>query len=388
MWTTLLTSFLFVSAAGAANSACRLVPQGPDGVDFYNPPAHLPEEPHGALIWYRPFNGSLTLSGGRNTLLLYTQEGVHGSQVATSGYLVVPDGEAPEGGWPIVTWAHGTTGIADQCAPTRIETETQINVGLLEDWVSKGYAVVQTDYEGLGTPGQHPYLIGDSEGRAVLDIIRAAKTYEPKLSNKVIISGHSQGGQAALFAAGLASKYTPELDVAATIAFAPVSGLEGEIPLLKALTITSLSGVVALILRGLTIGNSSIDVSSIMTPQAEALYPQTLTACSGALNSNSSFGGLPANELVNADANLDEVVAGLRENDAGHLRISTPVYILQGLSDMTVFPFTTTALVQGLKDNGAKVTIKTYPGATHSGVLVSGAEDATKYLVAALPPTK
>lgn len=389
MWSTLFTSFLLLSV-GSANNACRLVPQGPAGDAFYQPPATLPQEDHGALIWYRPFTGAAVLSGGANTLLLYTQDGIHGGQVATSGYMVVPDGDAPEGGWPVITWAHGTVGIADQCAPTRdnIPADLAVNNPLLEEWIGMGYAVLLTDFEGLGTPGDHPYLIGDSEARAVLDIVRAARTYEPKLSNRVIIAGHSQGGQGALYAAALAPSYTPELEIFGTIAFAPVSNLENELPLLNALTIDSLSGTVALILRGLSIANSSLDTTSLMTPAAQALYPETLTLCLNPLDSNSSFGGLPANQLIAPGANLDDVIIGLKENDASFLQLQKPVLVLQGLADTTVFPATTEALVKSLKGNGVDITLEEFPGATHQGVITAAGSNATTFLIDTLPPPK
>lgn len=386
MLATLFTSFLLLSV-GSANDACRIVPQGPEGDAFYQPPAQLPQEDHGALIWYRPFTGPAVLSGGRNTLLLYTQEGIDGNQVATSGYMVVPDGDAPEGGWPVITWAHGTTGIADQCAPTRSDDPSyyQIYDPLFEEWISMGYALLLTDYEGLGTPGIHPYLIGDSEGRAVLDIIRAARTYEPKLSNNVIIAGHSQGGQAALFAASLSPSYTPEVDLAATIAFAPVSNLATEIPILKDLTIDTLSGTVALIVRGLAVANSSLEPATLLTPAADALFPETLTLCEDALDANNSFGGLAGDQLLQPNANLGGIIIGLTDNDPSFLKIQKPVLVLQGEADTTVFPYTTDDLVKSLQGNGVNVTELKYNNATHTGVIAAAAGDATKFLVQMLP---
>jgi pimeloyl-ACP methyl ester carboxylesterase len=378
MLRSLLTSSLILllsSVVTADNGFCRVrtVTQGPDGDAFYTPPELPADEDHGALIWFRHFTGSAALSGGRNTLLLYTQVGVHGDTVATSGYIAIPNGDAPEGGWPIVTWAHGTTGIADQCAPTRSDNSgDQTTSNLLEDWISKGYAVVNTDYEGLGTPGDHPYLIGNSEGRAVLDIIRAARTYQPKLSNKVVIAGHSQGGQAALFAASLAPTYTPELELFGTIAFAPVSNLENELPLLRGLSVNALSGTVALILRGLSIANSSLDATSLLTPTALALYPETLTKCSTELSSNSSFGSVATDDLLLPSANIDGLLVDLEENDASFLKIQKPLLVLQGEADTTVLPFTTTAMIKSLKGSAVDTTEMTYANATHTGVIAAG----------------
>src|SRR5262249_18814177 len=160
------------------------------------------------------------------TLLLYSGTGLDGKPTPVSAVLTVPKGKAPKkGGWPIVTWAHGTTGIADQCAPSRANVQQGYDHPLMQRWLKAGYAVVRTDYQGLGTAGPHPYLIGDTEGHDVLDAVLAARQADRTIANDVAISGHSQGGQAALFAASLAPKYAPSLKVKGTVAFAPVSHL-------------------------------------------------------------------------------------------------------------------------------------------------------------------
>ncbi len=92
--------------------------------------------------------------------------------------------------------------------------------------------MVRTDYQGLGTPGTHEYLVGQDEGRSVLDIVRAARQVDSTLGKKVIIGGHSQGGHAALWAAALAPKWTPELDVLGTVADAPASHVEQQASLI------------------------------------------------------------------------------------------------------------------------------------------------------------
>ena len=107
--------------------------------------------------------------------------------------------------------------------------------GDLNAWLRAGYAVMRTDYQGLGTPGKHPYLIGAAEGRSVLDIVTAARQLDPKIAKRYLISGHSQGGQAALFAAGLASSWQPKLRLRGTVAFAPASHILEQVSLLPAL---------------------------------------------------------------------------------------------------------------------------------------------------------
>lgn len=180
----------------ATASAAKKPKQGPAGAAFY---AGKGGKKHGDLIWWRKETGSDALkNASSNRLVLYRSQGV-GKNVAVSGSVAVPKGRAPKGGWPVITWAHGTTGLADSCAPTVNGDLTAYIHPLLQTWLKKGWAVVRTDYEGLGTPGSvHPYLIGKSEGQGVLDIVRAARQLDPRIGRKVVISGHSQGGQAAL----------------------------------------------------------------------------------------------------------------------------------------------------------------------------------------------
>ena len=91
-----------------------------------------------------------------------------------SGVVVAPTDAAPAGGRPVISWAHGTHGIADQCAPSRT-ADMVSRLPSIGKLVSQGYVVVATDYEGLGTPGTHPYLVGESEAHGVLDIVKAAQ---------------------------------------------------------------------------------------------------------------------------------------------------------------------------------------------------------------------
>ena len=185
------------------------------------------------LIWSRPAGGLVPLAKAASTkLVLYTSKTPQGKRVAVSGSVSVPKGKPPKGGWPVISYAHGTTGTADVCAPSRNRAgdpgEAYISYVDPEqnDWLKAGYAVVRTDYQGLGTPGPHPYLIGDAEGHSVLDMVRAARQLESRIGKRFLIAGHSQGGHAALFAAGEAKTYVPDLRLRGTVAYAPASHLK------------------------------------------------------------------------------------------------------------------------------------------------------------------
>jgi pimeloyl-ACP methyl ester carboxylesterase len=376
-----------VARTRTSTSGAAAVTAGPAGLRFYVPPHKLPKGRHGTLIWERSYHGLDALRGANNYLVLYTQVGIKGKLVAVSGVVSVPKGKVPKGGWPVVTFAHGTTGIADGCAPSRATSATTGAGGsdlgyapLLNGWIKAGDAVVRTDYEGLGTPGTHPYLIGRSEGDGVLDIVRAARQLDPSISNRLIISGHSQGGQAALWASSLAPKYTPELHLLGTVAFAPQSHTATEVSFLKTVNLPGLTGIAALILRGVDVAYPSLNAGSLLTPAGAKLYPQTLTKCLTQLDAPASFGGLALNKLVKQSANLAPFVKVLGLNDPDNLKIKGPVLLEQGLKDATVIPSLDQALSVSLAKVGDSVAYHTYPNATHSGVLKAAAADATAFL--------
>ena len=374
-------------AGGAAAKPVHTARLGPSGLRFYTPPPRLPAGPHGTLIWARPFHEIAAVPGARNELVLYKQVGVHGRIVAVSGIVSIPKGKAPRGGWPVITYAHGSTGIADQCAPSRATVPgsdpyvTDVGLApLFESWIRDGYAVLRTDYEGLGGPGPHPFLIGRSEGDGVLDIVRAARQLTPSLSRRVIIVGHSQGGHAALWAGALAPRYTPDLRILGTVAFAPASGYYTEVGFLRTVTTPDLTAGAASLFRGLDIAYPALHVRSLLTPAALRLYSQTLTRCESELGSKTSFGGLPLNQLVRASADLTPIAHDLRLNDPNGLKIKAPVLLEQGLADQIVFPAFTQALSVSLAGVGDLVTYHTYPGATHATVLAAAASDAAAFL--------
>ena len=160
--------------------------------------------------------------------MLYTSTDPEGAPIAVSGVVVAPDGQPPQGGWPVVAWAHGTTGVDRRCAPSIDYPESGlVRVPELDELVAAGTVVAITDYPGLGTPGPHPYLVGESEGRAVLDSIRAARALlgTDAVSSTAAIYGHSQGGHASVWADQIAGSYAPELDVAGVAAMAPPTDL-------------------------------------------------------------------------------------------------------------------------------------------------------------------
>jgi hypothetical protein len=157
--------------------------------------------------------------------VLYRSTGLSGEPIAVSGVIIVPPGPAPAGGRPIVAWAHPTTGVVPHCAPSLAIFVFQQMAGLRQ-LIEQGAVVAATDYPGLGTAGPHPYLVGDSEARAVIDSVRAARNI-PGVDggNDFAVWGHSQGGQASLYTGLIAGSYAPELHLVGVAAAAPATSL-------------------------------------------------------------------------------------------------------------------------------------------------------------------
>lgn len=193
---------------------------GDGGVsDFYSWTQALPSTP-GRLLRTEALSPEQSLAtAGKGIRILYSStDGLGGaSPVVVSGALFLPRGEPPSGGWPLLAWAHGTVGVADICAPSWTP-RSERDATYLSYWLSQGYAVVASDYQGLGTAGGHPYLATRPAAYSVLDSIRAVQGGDFSLSRKVVLIGQSQGGGAAFATGAYAPAYAPELDVRAVVA--------------------------------------------------------------------------------------------------------------------------------------------------------------------------
>jgi len=352
---------------------------------------------NGTLIWARKEGGKKNAAEASSTHnILYSSKSFPGNRkTVVSGTVMVPRGKAPKGGWPVISWAHGTVGIADQCAPSR-RLGSSAYYGsesgqLISGWLKAGYAVVATDYEGLGTPGIHPYLVGESEGRSILDMVVAARQLDGRLSKRVALTGHSQGGQAILFAAKLATgKWGKGAKYLGTVSYAPPSNLDRQVPLLSVLTSYGLSSLALTIINGTTVANPAINARELLTEQAFKLYPKTNTLCLSELTGEAEKANLKPGDLLkptwgtsaNGKRLVDELI---KMNPA--VKVGAPVLIPQGTADETVQPQFTDILVDQLKPlNPGLITYEMFTGATHSSILLDSKTEVDLFLRALFNP--
>ncbi len=276
--TTSTAAATTTTAASTTTTAAGGVTPGPAGDAFYQPPDPIPGSKPGDLIWATELPGSV--AGATTWKVLYRSENLQGEPIAVSGLVVAPDGAAP--GNPVLTWAHGTTGLGDQCAPSKLFTTSASGEKLLAPLaIAQGWTFLATDYEGLGTPGDHPYLVGLSEARGVLDIVRAAKQLPATgvdTDSPVMIFGHSQGGGSALFAAEQAATWAPELKVVGTAAGAPAGDLDTIVPAVWSDT-TILNPFAGSVIAGFEAGYPDLSSDAVANAAGQAAIDEVATEC-------------------------------------------------------------------------------------------------------------
>ncbi|GAB2629036.1 lipase family protein [Prescottella soli] len=317
------------------------------------------------------------------SLLTYWSQGPQDAPMLSTGVVYVPEGNAPEGGWPVVSYAHGTTGVADQCAPSS-KPPLDRTVKSLGHWLSQGYAVVATDYVGLGTPGVHPYLDGRSAAHSVIDMVRAARSTEPSLSDKWVAMGQSQGGQATMFTARLATGYAPELDYRGAVATGVPSNIENLLPLggpaFPKLPLKGTTVYIANVLDGLRAALPDVDVNSYLTPLGRTILDDVeVNLCYS--DAKAKYADVSIGQLLSKP--LDDEIVGAARNI---LTVPTsgydkPIFIGQGLQDVDVPAPLTFKLAADLAVNGVDFAFRTYP-TDHLGTVPASEKDSTPFVAA------
>lgn len=341
----------------------------PGLAQFYAQPADAAAGDPGTLVKSEELVG--VPLAARAWRIMYRSTDLRGDPVVVTGVVVVPLAPSTTGERTVVSWGHPTTGSAPQCAPSYGFDPTILIEGL-RSLLDRGYAVVATDYAGMGTAGPDSYLVGATEGNNMLDAVRAAQRIPAaEAGDRVILWGHSQGGQAALFAAERAATYAPELTVEAVAVAAPAADLLG----LMSAHLDDISGV--------TIGSYAfsayaqiyadtpgVSLAGILTPEAIVIQPQMNRLC---LLTNIStlhaIGEPVVGNFTTADPTTTEPWQSLlTQNSAGGAAFTAPLYVAQGLADELVVPEDTTDFVQHEASLGISVTYKQIPFATHGTV--------------------
>ncbi len=378
-------------AAGAADPTVGTprpgggaVPSAPEGDAFWTPPDPLAPGQPGDLIWARPVPGAV--AGGTTWLVLYRSTTEDGEATAVSGVVAVPTGPAPATPRPVLAVAHSTVGLADGCAPSRVLAAGgggEVG-GFAAAAMAQGWVLAATDYRGLGTPGPHPYLVGQRAGRDVLDIVRAVGHLpdtgaDP--SSSVLLVGHSQGGGASVFAAELAPGYAPELNVVGAVAGAPITEVARRASSWPPAPGQD-TGFAMMAIAGFLGAYPGLDVASVLTAGGQAALPSVERGCVGDVLA--AFAADDPAQLFALNGPDPAWRAALEANVAGQHATGVPLYVFHGAADAVV-PAAWSADYQARAcAAGSDVTRIVYPDLDHGSVVPAALGPAFAWLAARL----
>src|SRR5436189_1334504 len=200
----------------------RITAHAPDA--FYDPPSDLSHQP-GALLRSEPLKDVRLPASIRGWRILYATT-VDDSTPATAVATVFAPTDPPAGPRPVIAWEHATTGLLQKCMPSLLSMPTK-GIPWRDRIVMPGWVVVATDYSFTEKGGPHPYLIGEGEARETLDSVRATRQMsELTLDKRMVVSGYSQGGHAALWTGIVGPRYAPDLEIRGVAAIAPAANIK------------------------------------------------------------------------------------------------------------------------------------------------------------------
>lgn len=367
------TAVALVSVAVAVTAVVVTAPlrEGSTVVDeFYAAPRTIPDQP-GELVRYEPFTREVP-DGAIGWRILYTTTNEKGDLRVASGLVVVPEGGGPGQSWPVIEWNHGTTGFSQHCAPSLQERPFWAGgMYVIDKVLAEGWAMVATDYIGLGTEGPHTYLFGKSSATASLDAVRAAREIpEAQLSVSTVVWGHSQGGGAALWTGAMAREYAPELWIRGVAAFAPAADPPALVDRVADVT----GGLIFASYAFAAFSDVYPDITYPgyirpgLQPVLRAMSERCLTDPAIALSVVAVLGTSADPQLFSADPASGPLGVRLRENIAP-ARIGPPLFIGQGTGDSIIPPATQDAYVEKVCGSGQQVDYRRYATYEHAEVM-------------------
>ncbi len=333
--------------------------------DFYSTPANLAASKPGALLRSEAFKGYTLPKGASAVRILYHSQDANGHDVATSAVVLIPAGQPPATGWPVIAWAHGTSGVSRLCAPSAMKDLYYGEEGLLP-MVRAGFAVVATDYHGLGTEGPHQYVNKIAQARDVIYSIPAAHAAVPNLDRRWVVDGHSQGGLAAWSVAEMQH----DLKDPDYLGAVSVAGVARGIEFFGHLAATPGVGFyLAFMAAGVHASYPDFQPRELVSDEVLAHY-EDVTTKGCYFRAYATYAKLPGDKLLRKGWEHSTRVKDFFDSLAlARKPIGGPMLVLAGEADQTV-------PIDGVRDAVKKmcamkqpVSFKSYPGLDHDPVM-------------------
>jgi len=342
---------------------------------LYSAPTDLSKSKPGDLLGQETASGYL-FPLKKAVRILYHSLDTNGEHVVTSAVVLVPRGPTPRGGWPVIAWAHGTSGVASRCAPSLMRDVWYGDEGLLA-MIKGGFAVVATDYHGLGTAGPHLWATKKSQAWDVIYSIPAARAAVSELGRRWVADGHSQGGLAAWGVAELESNlddgdYLGAVSVSGTVAMSDFARHINENP----------EGFEYLTYLAATVQAlyPEFDARQILTDDVMRRYPQaTHDGCwfyGYALLKDLPRGGA----LKDGWARNQWMQKYAAQNEEGKVRVTKPLFVITGEGDRTIPIQSAREIVERACRLRSAIFFKSYPGLDHDPTMVASTPDQLAWI--------
>ena len=351
-------------------------------------PGSMPPTPDPRIIASEPALGLGALAAAAESrVVTYSSTAIDGTPTTMTGLIHLPSGSPPRGGWPVVTYGHMTTGAGARSAPSLAAADhperrrmTQGDA-LCNRLLAVGVVVLRPDYEGIGGPGIHPYLVGRSLGTATLDLLVSARHTDERIGPRWVSAGHSEGSVAAAAAAIGHARQPVGADLRGVSLISPVTRTDRTIGMLVRLPVPvapvrNLVPLTALMLQGAAVSDLSVAglPDAGLSPRAKVLWPQLQERSLEELSATDSFGALAPSGLfapgVAGSGLRAALLEWLRREDVRHVTWpgGSAVRVDWGAFDEVAPSPVTARLVRRWRAAGADVQGKVWP-ASHSTVL-------------------
>lgn len=314
---------------------------------------------------------------GAAVRIAYHSRDAAGRDVPATAAVLIPPGKTPSGGWPVIVWAHGTSGVAQQCAPSLMKDVWYGDEGLT-DMLKAGFAVVAVDYQGLGGPGVHPWVTKTAQARDVIYSVPAARRAVPALGRRWVADGHSQGGLATWGVAELESALN-DPDYLGAISVAGAVRLDQFLDLMDQ-TQGGLTMYVAYMGWAVHARFPEFKPEDILTPQAMQLYGRVTTQGCWYYG-YAVFNDMPKRGVLKASWRQDQYVQRFaKENEEGDVRVNKPLLVLAGEADLSIPIAAVREVVARACQNGSELTFKSYPGLDHDPTMIKSMPDQLAWI--------
>jgi hypothetical protein len=344
---------------------------------FYETPKALPDGKPGDLLRKEVATNYALPPGASAMRILYHSADAVGAAVAASAAILIPAGKSPPEGWPVIVFAHGTSGVARQCAPSAMTDLYYGSMGLF-DFMRAGFAVVAIDYHGLGTEGPHQYINKVAQAHDAIYAVPAARSAVPSLGEKWVIDGHSQGGLAAW---GVAEEEAvlKQPGYLGAVAVAAATLHDGWL-VAHPDTTKNAGFYLALLAFGIHARYPQFQPADMLSPAGAAHY-QAITHRGCWYYAYAQYLGTDAPAMVKPNWSLDPWAQEFfKDNRAGEAPLAGPLFVLAGESDTAVPPGAVRDVVGRACHNHQQIVFRSYPGLGHDETMSESVPDQIAWM--------